>query len=124
MNEGPCDQGLPFLMDRPRDRLSSPGGIAGVRLLLVTLPIPCVVVYTVGRECPLCDEARAHLDAVARSRPLDLRVVVVDADPRLAIRHALRVPVIEIDGVEVLHGKVTRSEIEAALDRTRVVPPA
>ena len=76
-----------------------------------------VTLYTVGRECPLCDEARAHLDAIGRGRPLDVRTVVIDGDPRLSIRHALRVPVLEIDGVEALHGRISRVDIEEALDR-------
>ena len=83
-----------------------------------------VTLYTVGRDCPLCDEARAHLEAVARSRPLAVRQVVIDGDPRLVIRHALRVPVIEIGGVEALHGKFSRSDLEGALDRAPVAPPS
>jgi hypothetical protein len=74
-----------------------------------------VVVYTVGHECPLCDEALAHLRDLARTRPIALRVVVIDGDPRLAIRHALRVPVVEVDGREVLHGKIERAALEAVL---------
>jgi glutaredoxin len=74
-----------------------------------------VVVYTVARECPLCEEALHHLRALEPRHGFSLRVVRVDDDPRLAIRHALRVPVIEIDGREALYGKVTREALEAAL---------
>jgi hypothetical protein len=74
-----------------------------------------VVVYTVARVCPLCDEALHHLRALEPVHGFDLRVVRIDADPMLSIRHALRVPVIEIDGREALHGKVTRAALEAAL---------
>jgi hypothetical protein len=81
----------------------------------VTAPRRSVVVYTVGHECPLCDEAIAHLEGLRATHEFALRVVVVDGDPRLAIRHALRVPVVEVDGVEVLHGKVERSALERAL---------
>ena len=81
----------------------------------MTAPPRRVVVYTVGHECPLCDEAIAHLEGLRATRDFSLEVVVVDRDPRLAIRHALRVPVVEIDGVEVLHGKIARSDLERAL---------
>jgi hypothetical protein len=75
-----------------------------------------VVLYTVARECPLCDEALAHLRALAPRWAFDLRVVAIDGDPRLAVRHALRVPVVEIDGREAAFGRVTREALEAALE--------
>jgi hypothetical protein len=75
-----------------------------------------VVVYVLARHCPLCDDALALLRDAATRRPLDVRVVPIDGDPRLSLRHALRVPVVEIDGVEALFGRVTREALEAALD--------
>jgi hypothetical protein len=74
-----------------------------------------IVVYTVARECPLCEEALHHLRALEPAHGFDLRVVRIDGDPGLSIRHALRVPVIEVDGREVLHGKVSREALEAVL---------
>ena len=74
-----------------------------------------VVLYTVAHDCPLCDEALAHLDSLRATHAFALEVVVVDRDPRLAIRHALRVPVVEVDGVEVLHGKIARADLERVL---------
>ena len=90
----------------------------------MTLLLPRVTLYTVKSPCPLCDEARIHLEALSRVRTLDVRQVVIDGDPRLVVRHALRVPVIEIDGVEALHGKISRSDLEGALDRAAVAPPS
>jgi len=83
----------------------------------VSAPPRRVVLYTVAHDCPLCDEALAHLDSLraAHARAFALEVVVVDRDPRLAIRHALRVPVVEVDGVEVLHGKIARADLERVL---------
>jgi glutaredoxin len=78
-----------------------------------------VVLYTTARHCPLCDEARHHLDRAREREPFSLRVVEVDADPRLAIRHALRVPVIEIDGVEAMYGKIDPRALEGALRARR-----
>ncbi|HVG94784.1 MAG TPA: glutaredoxin family protein [Planctomycetota bacterium] len=74
-----------------------------------------VVLYTLAAGCPLCDEALHHLERLRSRRPFDLRVVPVDGDPRLAIRHALRVPVLEVDGREVLFGRMTLEAVEAAL---------
>ncbi|MDA8346207.1 MAG: glutaredoxin family protein [Thermaerobacter sp.] len=54
-------------------------------------------------DCSLCDKAKAALTRIARDLPLDIRVVKVDgADPR-----ATRVPIVEIEGVEVQAGKVS-----------------
>jgi glutaredoxin len=84
-----------------------------------------IVVYTVGHECPLCDEALAHLERLRARRAFDLRTVVVDGDPHLAIRHALRVPVIEVDGREVAYGRVDPEALErVVLEGGTVHPPA
>jgi len=79
-----------------------------------------VTLYTVGHACPLCDEALAHLRSLQPEGGFELRVVVIDSDPLLAVRHALRVPVIEVDGSEALHGKVTLAALRAALGVSKV----
>ena len=81
-----------------------------------------VVLYTVGHPCPLCDEARLHLDALGARIPFRLRTVVVDHDPRLAVRYALRVPVLEIDGVEAMFGRIDPVALEHALVRAATRP--
>jgi hypothetical protein len=65
-----------------------------------------VVMYTIGRPCPLCDVAWAQLERIRGRHAFDLERVVIDGDPRLVVRHALRVPVIEIDGREAF-GRIT-----------------
>jgi hypothetical protein len=86
-------------------------------VLYTTSPAPPmhVVLNTTSHAGPLCDVARFHLERERERTPFDLRVVAVDGDPRLAIRHALRVPVIEIDGVEAMHGKIEPDALRAAL---------
>lgn len=82
-----------------------------------------VVLYTVSHPCPLCDEVRAHLEALRRRHALDVEEVLVDRDPRLAVRYALRVPVVEVDGREAAFGKVDPRVLEAALSRGGTVAP-
>lgn len=83
-----------------------------------------VTLYTLAAACPLCDDARHHLERLSARHAFDLRVVPVDADPRLALRHALRVPVLEIDGREVAFGRLTYEGLEAALRAALAVRPS
>jgi glutaredoxin len=60
------------------------------------------VVMYVRRTCGLCDEARATILA-ERGRsgsPFVFEEVIIDGDEGLERAHGLRVPVVEIDGVE------------------------
>lgn len=82
-----------------------------------------VVLYTVARECPLCEDAFHLLRTLSRDPEvgaLEVEVRPIDADPRLVVRHALRVPVIEVDGRELAHGKVDRAALVPALKAARV----
>ena len=84
--------------------------------------VPRARLLTVAHDCPLCDEALVRLRDLERRGRVEVEVVVIDRDPRLALRHALRVPVIEIDGVEAMHGKIERTALERALDRASGEP--
>jgi hypothetical protein len=79
------------------------------------MPLPQLVLFTTERHCHLCEDARVHLDRIRARRPFDLRVVVIDAHPMLSIRHALRIPVVLVDGVEVAFGRIDPQALEAAL---------
>ena len=57
-----------------------------------------VTLYTLSTSCPLCDDARAHLDRLAGRVSFELAIVPVDRDPKLLLRYALRAPVLEIEG--------------------------
>lgn len=67
--------------------------------------------------CCLCDEARAEIAAARESRAFELREVDVSVDPRLWNAYGERIPVVELDGEEVLELRVDRAELERLLDR-------
>jgi glutaredoxin len=74
-----------------------------------------VVLYTLSEGCPLCEDARHHLERLRTKRAFDLEILPVDRDPRLALRYAMRVPVLEVDGRELLHGRLSYEDLSAAL---------
>ncbi len=62
--------------------------------------------------CELCDEMLAQLRALAREQPLPpIEVVDVDADPELARRYGLNVPVLLLDGSLVCRHRLARDEL-------------
>lgn len=71
-----------------------------------------VVVFT-RQGCHLCAEAEAVVRRVARGH--DVTLVDIDADPALAERYTVRVPVITVDGVEVAEFQVDPATLRAAL---------
>ena len=76
------------------------------------------MVYTRHR-CGLCREAERIVAREARGH--DVRLVDVDADPDLQRAYNVRVPVVEVDGVEVAEGRLTPGAVRTALrapDRT------
>lgn len=72
-----------------------------------------VVVYT-RRNCGLCRQAEELVGDLA-PRSVDVRLVDVDEDHNLLRRYHLRVPVIEVDGVEVAAAPVDPSAVRRAL---------
>ncbi len=70
------------------------------------------MVYT-RDGCGLCREAEAVVADVARGH--DVRVVDVDADPVLQRAYNIRVPVVEVEGLEVAEGRVTPGTLRRAL---------
>ena len=73
---------------------------------------PTVITFLTRRNCHLCDDALPVVRQVAGDAAF--HVIEVD-DSGLAGQYGERVPVILIDGEEVLAGWFTRREIEAAL---------
>ena len=77
---------------------------------------PEVVVFT-RRGCGLCRTAEAH--AAVEVDADHLRLVDIDEDPGLTRRYHIRVPVVVVDGVEVVEGQVAAGEIAAAVRAAR-----
>jgi len=58
-----------------------------------------VVLYS-RKSCGLCDAARATILAERRRVRFRFEEVLIDGDDELEHRHGLRVPVVEVNGVE------------------------
>jgi glutaredoxin len=58
-----------------------------------------VVMYS-RSTCHLCDEARAVIQAQRDRMQFDFEEVSVEGDDRLERHYGLRVPVVEVNGVE------------------------
>lgn len=76
-----------------------------------------VVTLYAKAGCHLCDEARAYLeDALADlDLRLDLRETDIRRDPALFERYRYRIPVIEVDGVERLEGRISDDAVRELL---------
>lgn len=68
---------------------------------------PVVTLFT-RAGCHLCEEAEAVLRAAREGTAFRLDLVDVDADPELARRYGVRVPVVAVDGVEHFELEVPR----------------
>ena len=82
-----------------------------------------VTLYT-RAGCHLCEDAEAVLRAAQARSPFELALVDVDADPAMADRYGLRVPVVAVDGVERFEFEVPPGELLAALDAAPAAPDA
>jgi glutaredoxin-like protein DUF836 len=67
--------------------------------------------------CHLCEEARAEVEAVRRTRPFDLTEVDVSLDPVLHARYGERIPVVVVNDEEAFEFHVDAAELERLLDR-------
>ena len=79
----------------------------------MSAPAP-VTLYT-RAGCPLCDEARALLDALAADLGFAVEAVDVDADADLRARYGWAVPVIAAGGEELARAPVRAAALEARL---------
>jgi hypothetical protein len=69
--------------------------------------------------CCLCDEAREAVVAVRASHPFELDEVDVSTDPDLNRRYGERIPVVVVDGEELLEGHVDADELARRLQSER-----
>ena len=79
---------------------------------------PAVLTVVHRRDCHLCEELLAQLQALGRTLPLPpIEVVDVDSDPVLKRRFALEVPVLLLDGAIVCRHRLDVGELRRLLRR-------
>lgn len=69
------------------------------------------------RDCHLCHDMRAVVDAVGRRLPLAVEEVDVDADPALHDAYGSEVPVLCVNGRKAFKYRVDAAALEARLRR-------
>ncbi len=67
--------------------------------------------------CHLCEEAQAAVAAARSRREFALEEIDISLDPRLAHRYGERIPVVAIDGEDVLELRFGAEELVRRLDR-------
>lgn len=73
-----------------------------------------VTVYT-APSCRLCRHVLEDLDLLAAEQELTIRTVDVTADPDLAARYLLLVPVVEVAGGATLQPPISIRQMRSAL---------
>ncbi len=86
------------------------------------VPVPAVVVVWSREECPLCDELLAELWPLLVARGLRPEVRDVDDDAVALRRYGLKVPVVEVDGEAVCHGRLDAQALLEVLGARDVSP--
>lgn len=90
--------------------------LSRTRLLHIERPIVLTIVHR--RDCALCEEMLAELQALAQTVPMPpIKVVDVDADPILRRRYGLDVPVLLLDGTVVCRHRLDAEELKRLLRR-------
>ena len=69
------------------------------------------------RDCHLCHEMRAVIDAVAQDVPLTVEEVDVDGDEGLAARYGTDVPVLSVNGRTAFKYRVDARALRIRLAR-------
>ena len=67
------------------------------------------------RRCGLCDEARAVIESARSAAEFSFEETFIDGDDRLELDYGIRVPVVEVDGVERFEYNVDRDALQALL---------
>jgi glutaredoxin len=81
--------------------------------------MPSIVRMYSRRTCGLCDEARATLLTVRDRFDFQFDEVLIDGDDLLEREYGLRVPVVEVDGVEEFEFTVDRATLERLVGGSR-----
>lgn len=67
--------------------------------------------------CHLCDDAAEVLDSIRARVPMTVHKVNIEDDDTLLARYMLEIPVVLAGGIEVARAPISRSQLEAALER-------
>jgi len=79
------------------------------------MPSPLVKLYT-RPDCHLCEQARAELEAMrVAGQRFALEEIDIESDDGLLSRYLERIPVVELDGVEVSELGLDRDALRARL---------
>ena len=76
--------------------------------------MPRPVLY-IRRACHLCEDASVLLDEMLGHDGWD--AVDIESDDDLLVRYVHRIPVLSVDGEDLLELVITRPDLEAALRR-------
>lgn len=66
-------------------------------------------------DCPLCEKAKAVLEAVRREHPFELVERDIAADPDLYDRYRIDIPVVRVAGVDAFKHRVDARAFAARL---------
>lgn len=78
-------------------------------------PEPARLTLVSGAGCCLCERAEALIAKVALDYPLVLEHLTIDGDPALEASYRERLPVVLLDGAEIMSLKVTEFWLRKAL---------
>ena len=74
-----------------------------------------VIVLYAKAGCHLCDDARAYLEDLAAERQITFDEVDIRRDPAIFERYRYRIPVITVNGVERLEGRIESDDVRTLL---------
>ncbi|HEY1370912.1 MAG TPA: glutaredoxin family protein [Candidatus Binatia bacterium] len=73
-----------------------------------------LTLYT-RKDCCLCDEMKAAVEAAAKRIAISLEEIDVDSSPEFAARYGAEVPVLFINGRKAFKYRVAEKELERRL---------
>ena len=65
--------------------------------------------------CHLCDDARTHLEELAAEHEMEIDEIDIRRDDALFEQYRYRIPVIVVNGVERLEGRITAADVQTLI---------
>lgn len=78
--------------------------------------MPTLTIYS-RADCHLCEQARTILAALRPALSYDLRIVDINTDPELTARYGVTIPVVALNGEDLLRWPFTGAAAYAVLRR-------